>query len=777
MLGRRELIMGTDPMRTRMSDEGGVKTRPTWTNPRLLIWTLLLLLSVSLLVAWTILSLGTFSPPTFQQVRNSYSGSEAILLDRHGQVLHELRIDSHGRRLRWAPLQEISPALQAAVIRAEDKTFYEHHGVDWKALGGALVGRFSADRLRGASTLTMQLVSKLRPDLQPQSSRRSLWQKWNQIRAARKLEQRWSKAQVLEAYLNLVTFRGELQGIASASRGLFDKRPHGLDDSESVILASLLPAPGAPIEQVVDRAFRLSSTMHLQLSREAILFKTQNALLSPYKIEPEMALAPHVCRQLVAARFSHKLAQPQQVICTLDAGLQRWAMESLEQHLLALLGQNVHDGAVLVADNATGEILAYVGNNGDQASARFVDGTQARRQAGSILKPFLYGLAIDTRLLTTASLLDDAPLDVPAANGIYRPENYDRQFHGRVTARTALASSLNIPAVKVLGLLGVETFVRKLRDLGFTNLQSPDFYGASLALGSADVTLWELVNAYRALANGGVWSPMRFTFQEKPESIRRRVLSAESAFIVSDILSDRESRSETFNLESPLATRFWSAVKTGTSKDMRDNWCVGFSSRYTVGVWTGNFSGEPMWNVSGISGAAPIWLQTMNWLHSDLPSQPPQPPAGVIGQKSEFAESGQTRFEWFLKGTETRNVQPASTLSNFRISYPASGTIVALDPDIPEEQQQVFFESHPKDDHLKWKLDGKEIGSAGALLLWSPQTGKHILELIDETDQILDSINFEVRGNLKASNLHPDHEVPQTAVQSQPINFQNKSLQ
>jgi penicillin-binding protein 1C len=722
---------------------------------------LLLLVPVSLLVVWVILSLSSFSPPTFQQVRNSYNGSEAVLLDRHGKVIHELRIDAKKRRLKWVDLKEISPALQSAVLYAEDKGFYQHRGVDWQALGGALIGRLSTDRLRGASTISMQLASKLRPELQPETSHRSLWQKWKQIRAASKLEESWSKAQVLEAYLNLVTFRGELQGIASASRGLFDKRPHGLDDSESVILASLLRAPGAPIEQVGDRACRLSSAMHLPLSREAILFKTQNALSSPCKIEPEMALAPHVCRQLVASRFNATLVQPQQMTCTLDSGLQRWAMESLRQHLLALQGQNVHDGAVLVADNATGEILAYVGNNGDQASARFVDGTQARRQAGSILKPFLYGLAIDTRLLTTASLLDDAPLDVSAPNGIYRPENYDRQFHGRVTARTALASSLNIPAVKVLGLLGVETFVRKLRDLGFDNLQSPDFYGASLALGSADVTLWELVNAYRSLANRGVWSPMHLTFEPKPESIQRRIFSAESVFIVSDVLSDRESRSETFSLESPLATRFWTAVKTGTSKDMRDNWCVGFSKRYTVGVWTGNFSGEPMWNVSGISGAAPIWLQIMNWLHRDVPSQPPEPPAGVVGQKSEFVESGQACFEWFIKGTETRNVQPASTLSNFRITYPASGTIVALDPDIPEEQQQVFFESKPKDDRLKWKVDGKEVGRAGALLFWSPQKGMHTLNLVDDTNQVLDSVNFEVRGNLKAPNLPADNEVPQ----------------
>ena len=297
--------------------------------------------------------------------------------------------------------------------------------------------------------------------------------------------------------------------------------------------------------------------------------------------------------------------------------------ETLQQHILSVQGQNVHDGAALVADNKSGEILAYVGNVGALASARFVDGTQARRQAGSTLKPFLYGLAFDKRILTPASLLDDAPLDVPAMNGIYRPENYDKQFHGLVPARTALASSLNIPAVKVLNLVGVECFVQKLGDLGFEKLQAADFYGSSLALGAADVTLWELVNAYRSLANGGVWSPLCLTFEENPNLTSRQVLSAGSAFLVSDILSDRESRSETFHLESPLSTRYWTAVKTGTSKDMRDNWCVGFSDHYTVGVWAGNFSGDPMWNVSGITGAAPAWIEIMNWLHRGLAEPPP----------------------------------------------------------------------------------------------------------------------------------------------------------
>ncbi len=704
------------------------------------------------LVFWVSLSHSSYLIPSFQQVHDSYSGSEAVLLDRHRQVLHEIRVDPMGKRLNWVGLAEISPALQAAVISAEDKRFYQHKGVDWKASGGALIGRISSTNLRGASTITMQLVSKLIPDLQPQVSHRSIWQKWNQMRAARKLEESWSKAEILEAYLNRVSFRGELQGIASASRGLFNKRPHGLDDSESVILAALLRAPNASTEEVMRRAGELSEEMHLNLSSATILSKTQEALSLPYKFESEIALAPHVCQRLLGSRILQFKKRSAEAVCTLDRELQRFVSETLQQHILSVQGQNVHDGAVLVADNKSGEILAYVGNVGVLASARYVDGTQARRQAGSTLKPFLYGLAFDKRILTPASLLDDAPLDVPAMNGIYRPENYDKHFHGLVPARTALASSLNIPAVKVLNLVGVEWFVPKLGELGFENLQSADFYGSSLALGAADVTLWELVNAYRSLANAGVWTPLRLTFEENPDVTRRQGLSAESAFLVSDILSDRESRSETFHLESPLSTRYWSAVKTGTSKDMRDNWCVGFSDHYTVGVWVGNFSGEPMWNVSGISGAAPAWIEIMNWLHRGLPSHSPEPPSGLTSRHIEFSVPGQSRSEWFLKGTETSTVQPVSSPTNFRIVYPVSGAIIALDPDIPHEQQKVFFESHPKDDRLNWSLDGKEIGRAGSVLLWTPLKGKHNLCLIDEMNRTLDSVEFEIRGNSRVSS-------------------------
>jgi penicillin-binding protein 1C len=432
----------------------------------------------------------------------------------------------------------------------------------------------------------------------------------------------------------------------------------------------------------------------------------------------------------------------------------------------------------MVIENATGDVLAYVGNTGAASSARYVDGIHAQRQAGSTLKPFLYGLAFENRLLTTASLIDDSPLDIQVGVGIYRPRNYDNQFNGLVTARTALASSLNVPAVKTLNIVGVDAFLAKLKELGFRYLQAADFYGPSLALGSADITLWDLVNAYRTLANHGIWTEMRLAMDFSAEAqrslrlcgdlpsdfspqrhrvrrvsaeksvwaTRKRIYSEQTAFLISNILSDRESRSKTFSLESPLASRFWTAVKTGTSKEMRDNWCVGFSSEYTVGVWVGNFSGEPMWNVSGITGAAPVWIEIMNWLHRSRPSRPPNPPAGVVAMRTDIPELGQTRVEWFIEGTETTEVRAARSYTPPRIVYPVAGTVIALDPDIPEDGQRLFFKSQPAGNPLRWELDGQAIGPAGSVHLWKPLTGKHKLSLLDDQDRPVDSVDFEVRG-------------------------------
>jgi penicillin-binding protein 1C len=431
------------------------------------------------------------------------------------------------------------------------------------------------------------------------------------------------------------------------------------------------------------------------------------------------------------------------VSCTLDAQTQSLALERLKHYLTVLKGQNVHEGAVVVAENRTGDILAYVSHS---EQAPYVDGVRARRQAGSALKPFLYALAFEERMLTPASILEDSPVDIAVSNGIYSPGNYDNQFRGRVLARVALASSLNVPAVRTLALVGVEPFLSKLRELGFRGLkESGDFYGPSLALGTADVSLLDLVSAYMTLANGGVKQELHLVRSGVDSRSPTRVFSPQASFLVSDILSDREARSFTFGLENPLATRNWSAVKTGTSKDMRDNWCVGYSSLYTVGVWFGNFSGRPMWDVSGITGAAQVWVELMDRLHTGGKSLMPEPPPGIKRQAIEI--SGTLQNEWFIRGTEPSAPLELAGRSFQRIQYPAPGTIITVDPDIPEIQQRVLFSARDRSRDYRWILNGKPLGSVGASVGWKPKKGKYLLALADREGRILDSVSFEVRGS------------------------------
>src|SRR3546814_172988 len=315
------------------------------------------------------------------------------------------------------------------------------------------------------------------------------------------------------------------------------------------------------------------------------------------------SLAAHFARLALGQGRQAGASMPRVVETTLDAGLQRFAIKSVSRNLQALGMDNVRDAAVLVLDNRKGQVLAYVGSSGHLSAAAQVDHVRALRQAGSTLKPFLYAQALEQQRLTMASLLNDSPLDIPTGNGLYIPQNYDKRFSGWVSARTALASSLNIPALRVLLMISPDAFARRLVELGLPLDQSGDFYGYSLALGSADVTLLSLTNAYRAFAAGGLYSPARYLL-DAPGRVQgiediapQRVMSAEAAWIVGDVLSDRQARARTFGLDSPLSTPFWTAVKTGTSKDMRDNWCIGWSQDYTVGVWVGNSGGASMRDV------------------------------------------------------------------------------------------------------------------------------------------------------------------------------------
>jgi penicillin-binding protein 1C len=681
------------------------------------------------------------APPDLAAVRAGFRSSESVLLDRHGEPLHELRTDPTRRRLEWVPLDRVSPALVAAVIAAEDRRFHEHKGVDWAALLAAAWDNLADGRRRGASTITMQLAATLDETLRAGAGGRSFAQKWRQARAALALESRWRKEEILEAYLNLVSWRGELQGVAAAARGLFDKHPGGLDREESALLAALLRAPNAAPSAVARRACAIPHPQGEARDCDRLERLAALHVGAKPRIRARLDAAPHLARAVLGR------GEAATVRTTLDAGLQRFARDTLIRHLAALAGRNVEDGAVLVLDNATGDVLAYVASSGDLSGAGEVDGITARRQAGSTLKPFLYADAIGRRLLTAASLLDDAPLHVATPVGLYVPQNYDRSFKGAVSVRTALGASLNVPAVRTLVAGGFEALHERLRTLGLASLDRPaEHYGYALALGGADVSLLELANAYRALANGGEWRPVRFSPKEEPAP-GRRALDPGAAFIVGDVLADRGARALTFGLESPLVARSWAAVKTGTSKDMRDNWALGYSDRYTVGVWVGNFSGEPMWDVSGVSGAAPVWQEIMNRLHRGAPSHAPAPPPGVVVRRVRFdGDLEAARDEYFVAGTEMTEVRIAGSPPRARIAYPGEGTIVALDPDIPAAQQRIALRASGVGAGGSWRIDGQPVGDAEAVTLRMPAPGRHRVALLDAHGREVDAVRFEVRG-------------------------------
>jgi penicillin-binding protein 1C len=304
-----------------------------------------------------------------------------------------------------------------------------------------------------------------------------------------------------------------------------------------------------------------------------------------------------------------------------------------------------------------------------------------------------------------------------------------------------------VPAVRTLMLVGADAFVERLQVLGFDDVvHDGDFYGFSLALGSAEVSLWQLTNAYRALANGGQWSPLKL--ERSARAATPQVFDPAASWIVASMLSDPLARSVTFGLENPLALRQWAAVKTGTSKDMRDNWCIGFSERFTVGVWVGNFDGSPMHDVSGVTGAAPAWIELINYLHRRSASTQPSKPQSVIARRIGYENEVESpREEYFVAGTELDVVaaKPAETI-RAEIAYPGNGSIIALDPDIPDSVQRVRFLAVPQLPGQRWQLDGEAVGTPDQPVLWVPQPGRHELVLVNAGGEVLDRIRFEVRG-------------------------------
>ena len=708
------------------------------------------------LACWILFLQTSAMAATFEEVKKAHRPSDTLILDRQGEVLHRLRTDKQIRRGPWVELSQISPALRTALVLSEDKRFYEHSGVDWQAVTAAAWANLWNTRTRGASTLTMQLAGLLDEDLRRGSDGRSVVQKLGQTLSAQSLERQWRKDQILEAYLNLVPFRGELVGIEALSQTLFGKAAHGLNHLEAAMTVALVRAPNAKERQVAQRSCQVLKSLEPKPDCETVsLFVS--AALARRDYAADEGIAPHVARQVAKQR-----AQSRTISTTLSAPLQRFAVQTLHTHLRELSGRNVQDGALVVLDNASGAVRAWVGSSGTLSQAEQVDAVTALRQPGSTLKPFLYAQALAEKRITAASLLEDSSAQIQTSGGLYIPQNYDRHFKGWVSTRTSLGASLNVPAVRTLMMVGPDAFQKQLRRLGLPLQQSGDYYGFSLALGSAEVSLLDLSNAYRTLANGGRSGPTtllraaKASLQTAPAPAPAPALAAmpaldpRAAFIVSDIMSDPVARARTFGTNSVLATRYWTAVKTGTSKDMRDNWAVGYSQHYTVGVWVGNASGAPMWDVSGTTGAAPIWAAVMNFLHAQQSSQPPKPPPGMVHQRVKFEgnQTEATREEWFIAGTEQATFatasQDKSALAKVaRITSPTNGSIIALDPDIPPQRQRLTLQAQGH--KLRWLLDGKPLAQ-GNQALWLPWPGRHTLQITDAQGKVLDEVKLEVRG-------------------------------
>jgi len=542
----------------------------------------------------------------------SESVASTRVVDRNGHLLREIRPDGRGI---WVSLDKIQPYATQALIATEDRNFYTHRGVDPKGIARALRDNVKARKIiSGASTLSMQVAR-----MHLGYSSRSLFHKLHEVALAIRIEFHNSKQDVLNAWLNRAYFGNQVYGIESASQFYFEKSALDLTASEAAYLIGLPQNPiGYNPHRYPERALnRYNRVLAAMAETSQISAKTHERLLNvDVQVLPkeEVFRAPHFVEWLKAQEDNSLLERPI-VRTSLDVTLQT-EIESLARgHLERLNSEFITNAAAIVVDNTNGEILAYMGSVDywDDRIEGQNDGVRMLRQPGSTLKPFMYAIALDSKGYTAASVLPDIEVQIPEAGGAFAPKNYDKTYHGPVPLRDALANSYNVPAVRLARDLGIPLLLDKLHEAGFSSLtRTPEHYGVGLTLGNGEVQLFELVQAYAALARQGY--PIKLTpfplplSQSQPNT---SIISPNVAYLIADILSDDEAREAAFGRAGPLELPFPTAVKTGTSKDYRDNWAVGYTPQHTVAVWVGNFDGSPMQKVSGVSGAGPLFKSIM----------------------------------------------------------------------------------------------------------------------------------------------------------------------
>lgn len=630
--------------------------------------------------------------PTLDQLTDGAVTPSTRIYDRNGRLLYQIT-DAAGVNHTTIPLSEIPLACQHATIATEDAGFYNHPGVDvWGIVRALWINVQGGEVLAGGSTITQQVARNMLLDPQERAER-TLVRKLRESILAWRMTQAYSKDAILELYLNQ-TYYGQLaHGIETAAQTYFGVSARQLDVAQCALLAGLPQAPGgynpllnpdaaeerqAVVLGLMVRAGYLDAAAAQEAERQPLRFVSQ----------PFTVTAPHfvfsVWQEIEAQYPPEVLYGGLEITTTLDADLQRRAEQIVQAQLAALrddgVDHNATNAALVAMDPGSGQVLAYVGSadyfNGEISGA--VDMAAALRQPGSALKPFTYALALDPARCapndsdcpwTAATVLADVRTSFITREGQpYVPQNFDRQFHGPVTVRAALARSLNVPAVLALEEVGVAALVRLLTASGVSTLGAAERYGLALTLGGGEVRLRDLVGAYAMLANGGQVTPQVRILKvstadgevlyEWQGASPQRVLDGDVAYLITDILSDNTARIPTYGEFSRLNIGRPVAVKTGTTTDYRDNWTVGYTPQLVVGVWVGNADYTPMVALSGVDGAAPIWHRVMRAALAGKPEVWYPRPAGLeratvctLAGQLPGPWCGPQHEEWFIAGT------------------------------------------------------------------------------------------------------------------------------
>jgi penicillin-binding protein 1C len=618
------------------------------------------------------------------------------------------------------PTTSMPDFLVRAFVESEDQHFYTHHGIDWSARWAAawLDLRHGA-AVRGASTITEQVVRLLHP--RP----RTLGSRWLVGFEAARLERRASKQEILAFYLNQVPYAYRRRGVQQAARYYFNRDLETLTRQEMLALVVLVRSPNGmdlryhrerADQAIAQLAARLVDAGLLPAAERNIIAKTPLVLDSDHLALDAGYFVTHVL-QGPCATAKDALAT------TLDPYIQSATQQILDTALATLAKRKVHDGGVLVIDHARNEILAWVvghsqaqGMPADEGMG--YDTVSTPRQPGSTMKPLLYAMAIE-KGWTAATLINDDDLSEAVGGGQHTFHNYSHVHYGMIRLREALGNSLNIPAVRTLKFVGTAPFLERLHDLGITSLkQNPDFYGDGLALGNGEVSLYEMAQAYTALARHGNFIPLSAIPRESTGEPPHEVMSPEVASLIANILSDPDARSREFGagLQFPVET----AIKTGTSTDYRDAWAIGFDYAHTVAVWMGNLSDIPMDGVTGSVGPAMVLRSVFAQLNRNRDTRglwlsPKLIVADVCAADGRAAQGRCASIpEWFLPGTAPR-AEPAAQAQpvEYRVIEPTPGLQLARDPRIPVELQAFTMSVAPVPvlTDVTWYIDGASVGT------------------------------------------------------------------